>query len=171
MIKLIPPDPKYKLSFLEGLQEFQQEERSTELELEDLEKNFQSFVKKQRNRSKGEDLPEGFVPETIYWLMDNDDYVGRVVIRHKMTEILLREGGHIGYAIRPSKRKKGYGKNILKLALEEAKKLGLKKVLLTCNENNIGSKKIIESNGGVFQDRVFLSAEKPYKLRYWIDLT
>lgn len=170
MIKLTRPNIKYKLSFLEGLREFQKEKRFTELDIRTLEKDFSSFVSKQNNYSQGKDLPKGFVPETILWLIDDNEFIGRASIRHKMTETLLKEGGHIGYAIRPSKRKTGYGKKILRLALKEANKLGLKKVLLTCNENNLGSKRIIESNGGVFQDKIFLSKDKPFKLRYWISI-
>lgn len=170
MLKLLKPDIIYKSSFLKALEEFQKEGLLADLNAVDLEKDFSTFVKKQLNRSKGKDLPTGFVSETVYWLVDNNEFIGRTAIRHRLTETLLREGGHIGYAIRSSKRKMGYGKQILNLALLEAKKMGLDKVLLTCNENNFGSKKIIESNGGIFWDKVFLQEGKPLKLRYWIAL-
>ena len=171
MIMLVVPSIEYKISFLEAIKEFQEDGLFTDLNIADLEKDLPAFIAKQINHSQGKDLPEGFVAETIYWLVDNDEIIGRAVIRHELTETLLREGGHIGYAIKPSKRKKGYGTEILKLALEKAGGLGLKKVLLTCNENNFGSKKIIESSGGIFQDRIFLQEGKPWKLRYWIYLT
>lgn len=171
MFKLILPSIEYKISFLEATKEFQKDGLFTDLDISDLEKDFPAFITKQLNHSQGKDLPEGFVAETVYWLLDDDEFIGRVVIRHELTETLLREGGHIGYAIKPSKRKKGYGTEILKSALLKAKELGLKKVLLTCNENNLGSKKIIESNGGIFQDRIFLQQGKPWKLRYWINLS
>lgn len=171
MLKLVVPSIEYKVSFLKATKEFQKDGLFTDLDISDLEKNLTSFITKQINRSQGKDLPERFVAETVYWLVENDEFIGRTVIRHELTETLLREGGHIGYAIKPSKRKKGYGREMLKLALLKAKELGLKKVLLTCNENNFGSKKIIESNGGTFQDRIFLQERKPWKLRYWISLT
>jgi predicted acetyltransferase len=142
-----------------------------EIRIAELEDDFFSYVAKQISHSEDKDLPEGFVPETVYWLVDDDEFIGRGVLRHELTENLLKKGGHIGYAIRPSKRKKGYGKEILKLLMEKARDRNLTKILLTCNEDNLGSKKIIEANGGIFQDRIFLEDGKSWKLRYWINLT
>jgi len=85
-----------------------------------------------------------------------------------VNDYLAKIGGNIGYYIRPSARKKGYGTKILELALIKAKQIGLQKILVTCDESNIASKKIIEKNKGQFQDKV-ISAGEP-KLRYWIDL-
>ncbi len=113
-------------------------------------------------------LPPGYVAQTTYWLIDTNEFIGRVSIRHMLTDYLLQEGGHIGYDIRPSKRKLGYGKKILALSLPKAKELGIKKILVTCNETNLGSKKIIEANGGILENRLHLHPGKPAKLRYWI---
>ena len=82
----------------------------------------------------------------------------------------MKEGGNIGYGIIPSKRGLGYGTKALKLTLEKAKELGLKKVLLTCNSTNIGSKKVIEANGGLLENEILGEEGKPNKLRYWIEL-
>ena len=76
----------------------------------------------------------------------------------------------IGYGILPSERKKGYGKLILKLSLEECKKLGINKVLVTCVDSNIGSKKIIEANGGILENKIFFEPENDYICRYYIKL-
>jgi len=94
--------------------------------------------------------------------------VGVLKLRHYLNEFLEKHGGHIGYGIRPSERRKGYGDKILQLALPEAKKLGLEKVLLTCNDDNLGSISIIEKSGGILQDKI----ESGGKLtrRYWINL-
>ncbi len=79
---------------------------------------------------------------------DRNIFVGAVNIRHVLNDALLRGSGHIGDGIRPSERRKGYATAMIALALEECKKLGIKKVLMTCDKNNIGSAKSIINNGG-----------------------
>jgi predicted acetyltransferase len=79
-------------------------------------------------------------------------------------------GGHIGYEIRPVKRRQGYGTEILRLGLEKARELGLRKVLVTSDEDNIGSRKIIEHNGGIFENAIEIEGDPVQKLRYWIDI-
>lgn len=133
--------------------------------------NFQSYVTHLTDESKGEHLPRGYVTATTYWLVANEKVLGRVNIRHRLTELLLREGGHIGYDIRPSKRNQGYGKKILALALSKAKVLGITKALVTCDETNLASKRVIEANGGVLENSVSMGSSKPRKLRYWITLS
>ena len=121
-------------------------------------------------RENGLLLPPGWVAETVLWLVDNDIFIGRASIRHSLNEHLLKIGGHIGYFIRPSMRRRGYGKSILNLALIEAKKMGLQKVLVTCDETNTGSRKIIEANGGVLENIVENGLDMPPKRRYWITI-
>lgn len=173
-MKLVLPAVKYKDSFIEAVREFQTEKTDVkfykDLNIEELSKNFSDFVKKLLSQSKDENLPEGYVPATIFWLIENNNYIGRVSIRHILTEQLLNEGGHIGYDIRPSRRRMGYGKKILKLALPKAKEIGIDNVLVTCDETNMGSKKIIEANGGVFENKLKLHKGKSAKLRYWINI-
>ena len=103
-------------------------------------------------------------------MIDKNAFIGRLSLRHELNEFLLKIGGHIGYEIRPSRRKQGYGTEILRLGLEKAKELGLHRVLVTCDEDNIGSKKIIEHNGGKFENSIEIDGDKVKKLRYWIDL-
>ena len=90
-------------------------------------------------------------------------------IRHELNEYLEKFGGHIGYGIAPSERKKGYGKIQLKLGLEKAKKIGLKKVLITCDDNNIGSAKTIEACGGIYNDTL-ADAEANRIKRYFVEV-
>jgi len=174
---LVLPTSKYKTSFLQALDEYLKEKSrpSTQdlflLDKEVLEKDFSTYVNKLLDESHGKHLPVGYVSHTVYWLIDSDEVIGRVDIRHSLTENLMRIGGHIGYDIRPSKRNQGYGKEILKLALPKAKALGLIKVLVTCDETNIASKKIIEANGGAFENSVKQGFGKPKKLRYWITIS
>ncbi|WP_369246550.1 GNAT family N-acetyltransferase [Streptomyces sp. R41] len=106
--------------------------------------------------------PEGFVPATWYWYVDGDSYLGRIQIRHRLTPSLLELGGHIGYGVRPSARRKGYATAMLRDVLPYAHGLGLDRVLVTCDITNIGSRKVIEAAGGEFED------ERDGKLRYWV---
>lgn len=174
-MQLVLPSIDYKESFLEALWEYQQEKTEDRLDIlslhpEELKNDFQRYVARLRAESEGEHLPEGYVQHTTYWLVDGNVLIGRVNIRHSLTPFLLRIGGHIGYDIRPSKRKQGYGTKILQLALPKAKELGITKVLVTCDETNIGSKKIIEANGGVLENIEPQENGLPNKLRYWISL-
>jgi predicted acetyltransferase len=91
-------------------------------------------------------------------------------LRHELNERLLQMGGHIGYEIRPSRRRQGYGKLILKYGLEQAKAFGLERVLLTCDEDNLGSRKIIESNGGRLEKIIEVEGWPEQVCRYWIYL-
>jgi len=179
MPKLTKPVVKYKSSFLGAGKEYRKEYRETgnqrleryaDLDLDKLkdENEFEKFTEKLNSQAKGVGLPEGYVPSSIFWLMEGEEFIGQVDIRHRLTPLLKETGGHIGYDIRPSKRKQGYGKLILKLALEKAKELGIKNALVTCDATNIGSKRVIEANGGKFESQVKGTAGKPDKLRYWI---
>ena len=88
-------------------------------------------------------------------------------IRHYLNEALLKEGGHIGDGIRPSERRKGYATEMIRLALIECRKLGIDRVLMTCEKNNIGSAKSILKNGGVLENE-FVNSEGCVEQRYWI---
>lgn len=167
---LSPPDVRFKESFLSALREYHAEERFLQDNEEEIAENFSVFVESEKGKARGENLPPGFVPETRYWLVQGGEYIGETGIRHYLTPHLLQIGGHIGYVIRPSKRKQGYGKLILKLGLEKAKEMGIEKALLTCDVTNEGSRKIIEGNGGVFENAV-PNPGNPDKARFWIDIT
>jgi len=170
--KLVLPSQKYKDSYLEAQQECKQSKLDL-MEHRQLREGepFSKFVRRVRGYGAGKDLPKGFVPETVLWLVDKSQFIGGVSIRHKFNKKLRTIGGHIGYWIRPSKWQQGYGTKILALALPRARQLGIKKVLVTCDENNLGSRRIIEKNGGILENIVSAGAGKPKKLRFWIDLT
>lgn len=168
MIQLVHPAIDYKDSYLQSLKEFAQEGRSLEYRGIQPEEDFISYVKRISLLKKGIGLPDGYVPESLMWLVDGQEFIGEASIRHELTDFLRQIGGHIGYVIRPSKRKMGYGKQILKLSLDYIKTLGIKRVLLTCDETNIGSAKIIKANGGVLENAVDMGEGNPRKLRYWI---
>ena len=109
--------------------------------------------------------------EGSQWLLfdvEQKQVLGMVNIRHYLSDDLLKFGGHIGYSVRPSERRKGYAKKQLQFALELLKDLGETKILVTCDDNNIGSSKVIESCGGVLENKLH-SDEYGLVRRYWID--
>ena len=140
------------------------------------------FVHELRGLSTQARVNAGWYLDYVYWLVDEGEYIGQASVRPELhTPYLLTYGGHIGYSIRPSKRRRGYGKHILALALNRAPSIDLYRVLVTCDADNIGSRKIIEHNGGVFESAIPMTrntlraegrtGDKPMeKLRYWIDL-
>jgi predicted acetyltransferase len=171
-MELVKPSIEYKDSFIEGVKEYQalgdeKRFRSMDINIPEVEKDFGKYVEKLTNWSLGIGLKEGYVPATTLWLVENGEYIGTASIRHTLNEHLLTMGGHIGYGIRPSKRKMGYGTKILELTLPFAKKLGIDRVLVTCDDDNIASAKIIEKNGGMLENKV--EHEGKLKRRYWIE--
>jgi len=116
------------------------------------------------------DAGHGLVPDSTFFCLDEerDVIVGAVNIRHYLNEELLRNGGHIGDGVRPSERRKGIATKMIALALEECKKLGIEKVLMVCDRDNIGSAKSIRNNGGVLENEV--EVDGVWEQRYWIGL-
>ena len=114
---------------------------------------------------------ENHVPSSTFFLLDIDRnrLVGAVNIRHHLNERLLFDGGHIGDGIRPSERRKGYGTEIIRLALLECKKLGIDKVLITCDKDNVGSMKSIINNGGILENEVVDDSGSVVQ-RYWVKI-
>ena len=116
------------------------------------------------------DTSLGLVPDSTFFCIDEDRniVVGAVNIRHYLSEHLLNFGGHIGDGVRPSERRKGIATQMIALALVECKKLGINKVLMVCNKENIGSAKSIINNGGILENEIYSDGE--VLQRYWIDL-
>ena len=114
---------------------------------------------------------EGLVPDSVFFLLDEarDRLLGAVNIRHYLNDSLLKEGGHIGDGIRPSERRKGYAAEMIRLALIECKKLGIDKVLMTCDKENIASAKSIIKNGGILENE-FVNSDGKVEQRYWISI-
>jgi len=130
------------------------------------------YVELLQQHARGENLPPDHVPSTFLFAFDASRIVGRVAIRHELNAFLLRVGGHIGYVVVPEFRRRGYATRILRRALEIAHvRLGIGRVLVTCDEDNVGSIKTIERNGGVLEN-VVAGPDLPVpKRRYWFDVS
>ena len=111
----------------------------------------------------------GWVTATTYFAITGKKIVGTIQIRHTLNDMLLETGGHIGYGVRPSERRKGYATQMLALALGKCRGLGIERALVTCNTDNVGSARTIQKNGGVLENEVYEDNGKPVQ-RYWIDI-
>ncbi len=139
--------------------------RFTREELE-TDAGFARFVRHRVDRAREDSpRPTGHVPCTFFWVVDDAEpstYLGSLSIRHRLTPFLLAVGGHIGYSVRPSARRRHVATDALRLALPEAAALGIDPVLVTCDDTNVGSARVIEACGGVLED------VRDGKRRYWI---
>lgn len=134
------------------------------------EGTYEEWLVNVTNYAKGLALPEGYVSADTFLVFDNENLVGLVNISHELNDFLLKAGGHIGYMVRPNERRKGYAKKLLKEALKYCENdLGITKVLVTCNPDNIASKKTILANGGIFESQVTTN-ELGIINRYWITM-
>lgn len=117
------------------------------------------------------ELPDDAVHNDLYWVVDDGEVVGFLSFRHDLNEWLREAGGHIGYSVRESRRRRGYASAALRLGLERAREIGLDRVLVTCDDDNVGSYRTIEGADGVLQDVSDQSARGHAMLRrYWITL-
>ena len=175
MLRLIDANDKYleqyKEAYLESVKQ---------IELGNIKKHSMMFLNPEdndiikhfmdsRDQSK---IPSYYVPSYDYFAVDDENLIGVIHIRIRLTDNLLRYGGHIGYGINPKYWKMGYGKKVLQLGLEVSKTLiEDDKILITCDDDNVGSYKIIESNGGILENKVENedAGEKFLTRRYWIE--
>jgi predicted acetyltransferase len=132
--------------------------------------DFDAFVTKLDDCARGVGLPEGFVPHSTFWLVDEGEVVGVSNLRHRLTYLLRIEGGNIGYGVRPSARRRGHATALLRHTLGEARAVGLDEVLLTCAKANAGSVATILRCGGRLDSEEFIAARGEVVQRYWIGL-
>lgn len=176
MPRLVPPTVDVHRSFLAGMAEFQAEGRGTPTDNSMVggeiltfsptwssPEGFAAYVAHMRAQALPDTpRPAGYVPSTTLWWVEGDEYLGRIAIRHRLNESLLREGGHIGYDVRPTARRRGHATAMLAAAVPVARDLGIERVLICCDEDNVGSRLVIEHNGGVYED------SRVGKRRYWV---
>jgi predicted acetyltransferase len=168
--RLVRPDIAFRDSYLDAVSEFNAEGRNLGVHTPKPDETFDDFILRIRAMDQAATIPDGFVPQTNFWLVDGDTYIGRLSLRHYLNDSLRLIGGHIGYAVRPSMRCRGYGTQALALGLDEARRLGLTRVLLTCDQKNIASRRIIERNGGVLEDEITIDDPEGIRCLYWMTL-
>jgi predicted acetyltransferase len=170
------PHPRYQQSFLACVQEILdagEDERWTGLTVIGDETHtareladpvaFAAFTQRLRDLALPETTrPEGFVSMTALWWVEGDEYLGRLSVRHELNDFLRELGGHIGYVVRPSARRRGHAGAMLAAARPIARDLGIDPALVTCDDTNAASRRVIESTGGVFED------QREDKLRFWV---
>jgi predicted acetyltransferase len=181
MPELVTPDARCQRSFLAAVEEFRAAgdeqftglsvlppvgdfagESVTSQELADPDA-FAAFVTRLRALADPRlPLPGGVVPSTQLWWVAGREYLGRLSIRHSLTPWLLDFGGHIGYGVRPSARRRGHATAMFRACLPVASRLGINPALLTCDVSNVASRKVIEAGGGVLED------QRGEKLRFWV---
>jgi predicted acetyltransferase len=179
-LRLSQADPQHRTSYLEALAELHREGNAHFLDLvlppepgflgvsytlQTLADpaTFEEFCAYTSALAQaGTPRPAGWVTGTYLWMIDDDTVVGRISLRHALTPWLLEVGGHIGYAVRPSARRRGHATAALALMLDVAAARGIDPVLVTCDDDNIASRKVIEANGGVLEDN------RNHKLRFWV---
>lgn len=168
MVRLVEPDERYIASYRDAFEEYKAHNItsygfSDTATLDVLEK-FDHY-RNERN------LKPGRVGAHFFWLVEDekDYFIGEVSIRHNLNEALERYGGHIGYGVRYSEWNKGFGTRMLKFALTEAKRMGLEKILITCDDTNPGSARVMEKNGFTLCDKIenTLDGKTFVTRRYW----
>lgn len=173
--KLVRPSADYKDSFLEALAEYHKEDRYLYNEIPKLKTDFDAFIKELRTEKGYPHQPYQEwvdpVPETVTWMVKDDQYLGTVDIRHRLNWHLEKWGGHIHFIIRPSMRGMGFGKKILIKAMPIANYLGIEQALLTVEPDNAAAIRVIEACGGEFQDELPETDQFPARKRYLLDCT
>jgi predicted acetyltransferase len=169
MLVLVEPALTYKDACLDAVREFHAA-GEYDITAEQLGAQFEDLIRRLEQAKDPAMVSAGELPYEDFWLMDGAEWIGKLTLRTTLNEQYLHAGGHIGYEIRPSKRRRGYGTALLRLGLEKARERDLYHVLLTCDETNLGSRKVIESNGGQLENIVEVKGHTIRKMRYWIDL-
>jgi len=190
-VRLVPPDLRFQESYLEALDEFDGEHRDGDGELVlPADEGFEGVSFTRESLVDGAEFqrlvdhriadalpetprPQGWVPCTFRWIEDLErpgTHLGSIALRHELNDHLLEVGGHIGYSVRPGARGHGIAQEALRQMLEVARERGLEQVLVTCSETNPASARVIEANGGVYEDTRVDGEGDPTR-RYWVSTT
>lgn len=172
MLRLIHPCKAYLPSYTEAFDEYTRFPRRSGNPYRNP--HVQDVLAYFDNMRNARDLPAGYVGSTTFWLVDDEQqrFLGQIDIRHELTERLLRYGGHIGYAVRLGEWNKSYGTLMLQMALPHAKALGIERCLITCDDDNPGSARVMEKNGFILGDKIdnVIDGQAIVTRRYWKNL-
>lgn len=167
--RLVVPGPGGKESYRALVAEFTSGgEELIPFPLSFPNENFEAFLAQLAGCERGIGIPADFVPHSTFWLVEGAQVVGVSNLRHRLTDALRVEGGHIGYGIRPTARGRGLGREILRLTLAEARRRGIESVLLTCAKANAASAAVIAANGGRLASEAFIASRGEVVQRWWI---
>ncbi len=176
--QLISPSIDMAEAFITAAQDYRAHgERCYQRELEerglDLDRHFDfgEYIRAVKADADGDSLAPDRAPQSSFWLIDDSRRVifGTSRLRHYLTAENEIVGGHIGYDVPPSQRRNGYGTVLLKMTLQKAREMGLNRVLVTCDADNVGSQKVILHNGGVLENEVYSDEDRKMVMRYWIE--
>jgi predicted acetyltransferase len=131
---------------------------------------FATYLERLDSAEHGVDLPENHVPSMTFWGFIGTDLAGRLTLRHRLNEELHKTGGNIGYVVVPEYRRRGIATEMLRLALPLARERGLDRLLITCDEDNTGSRRAIEKCGGLLESTSPIPESGVIQCRYWISL-
>jgi predicted acetyltransferase len=168
---LVRPSVLYQESFLEAVNELPEEDQAQFIyilreEAKDIRNNFAKYVQALLDLETKPPAP--LVCDTVYWAVNDATFLGRISFRHELNDFLRNVGGHIGFAVRPSFRNLGLASQMLSRVLKTERALALKEVLVTCFEDNVPSRKIIEKNGGLLSGSFKHPEEARNTLQFWI---
>lgn len=179
MLRLVLPDSCFNKSYVAALREGYRIGTRTipsESEIKEIEKDPFTHLMNQNLQggtfTSEDDIERKRVPDNHFWLVDGDEFIGGINIRYELNDFLEVHAGHMGYGVRPSQQRKGYASKMIGMALSIIKSRDVNSVMITANEENIGSWKAIEANGGVMTGTI----ECPFEVgdaltrQYWIDL-
>ena len=169
-IQLIKPNEQYKDKILDYKAEFvaNNEVLHGSAGLDKID-NFEEWYRLILQNSSEHTVMQGLVPASTFIAVDeNDEIVGMIDIRHRLNDFLFKQGGHIGYSVRKSQRRKGYATKMLSMALDVCKSLGIEKCIITCDKTNIASARTIMKSGGILENEIIDGEE--IISRYWISL-
>lgn len=180
-LALVAPDPALAEAFFAALRDFRAAGEThipasgSGIDSVTSPADVPTYIDAARVQERGDALPPGYVPSSAYWLVRTapdgaTEVMGLSALRHRLTPALEDVGGHIGYGIRPTARRQGYGTRILALTLDRARARGLDRALITCDTTNVASARVIERNGGILASSGLSPQTNTHVSRYWIAL-